>query len=106
MQTAQNRRSVHFPALDHEELERLKKNRPPEQPPYILKTRYKNGTAMYNIMSPPKTRHFMVLPNRWRRIPLSFDSPLRTEYWDDDGSPEYRAMFKRLEAEEMVLEKE
>ena len=92
--------------LDREELERLKDNNPPEQPPYILKTRFKNGTVMCNKMSPPETQHFMVLPNRWRLIPLSFDSPVTTEYWDDDGSPEYRAMFNRLETEQMVFEKE
>ena len=37
---------------------------------------------------------------------MSFDAPLATEYWDDDGSPEYKAMFKRLETEDIVLEKE
>ena len=92
--------------LDREALEQLKQNRPPEQPPYILRTRFKNGTIMYYLMRPPKTSHFMVLPHRWRLIPLSFDSPLSTDYWDDDGTPEYRAMFKRLEAEEMVLKTE
>ena len=92
--------------LDREALEQLKQNRPPEQPPYILRTQFKNGTIMYYLMRPPKTSHFMVLPHRWRLIPLSFDSPLSTDYWDDDGTPEYRAMFKRLEAEEMVLKTE
>ncbi len=92
--------------LDREELERLKVNTPAEQPPYILKSRFENGTAMYNLMRPPQTAHFMVLPNRRRLIPLSFDAPITTEYWDDDGSPEYAAMFKRLETEQMVLEKQ
>jgi L-alanine-DL-glutamate epimerase-like enolase superfamily enzyme len=92
--------------LDREALEQLKRNRPPEQPPYILKTRFKNGTVMYSMMRPPETRHFMVLPQRWRLIPMSFDAPLATEYWDDDGSAEYKAMFQRLEKEDLVLEKE
>ena len=61
---------------------------------------------MYYLMRPPKTSHFMGLPHRWRLIPMSFDSPLSTDYWDDDGTPEYRAMFKRLEAEDMVLKTE
>ena len=91
--------------LDREELERLKNNNPPEQPPYILKTRFRNGATMYNIMSPKKS-HFMVLPNRWRLIPMSFDAPVASEYWDDDGSEEYRTMFRRLQAEEMVLQRE
>ena len=91
--------------LDREELERLKHNNPPEQPPYILKTRFRNGTTMYNIMSPEKS-HFMVLPNRWRLMPMSFDWPVSSQYWDDDGSEEFRAMFRRLQTEEMVLRKE
>ena len=90
--------------LDREVLEQLKRNRPPEQPPYILRTRFKNGTIMYNLMRPPETRHFMVLPHRWRLIPLSFDSPISTDYWDDDGTPEYRSMFKRLEDKGMLIE--
>ena len=48
----------------------------------------------------------MVLPDRWKLIPTSFDSPITSEYWDDDGSPEYKAMFKRLETEELVIEKD
>ena len=90
--------------LDRDELERLKANTPPDQPPYILRSRFQNGTMMYNIMRPPETSHFMVLPDRWRLIPLSFDAPITTDYWDDDGSPEYRAMFGRLETEQMVLQ--
>lgn len=91
--------------LDPEELERLKANQPRQQPSYILRSRFQNGTMMYNMMSPPETAHFMVLPDRWRLIPLSFDAPVTTDYWDDDGSPEYRAMFRRLQAEQIVLEK-
>ena len=91
--------------LDREELERLKHNNPPEQPPYILKTRFRNGTTMYNIMSPKKSL-FMVLPDRWRLMPMSFDWPVSSQYWDDDGSEEFRAMFRRLQTEEMVLRRE
>ena len=91
--------------LDREALERLKNNNPPEQPPYILKTTFKNGTKMYNLMTPPRKALFFVLPNRWRLMPMSFDSPLKSEYWDDDGTPEYKAMAARLEKEEMVVEK-
>ena len=46
---------------------------------------------------------FMVRPDRWRLIPMSYDSPLTTEYWDDDGSEEYRKMFARIEREGIVL---
>ena len=92
--------------LNREALEQLKRNTPPQQPPYILRTRFKNGAVMYKILSPPETRHYMILPDRWRLMPQSFDAPLSSEYWDDDGSPEYRAMFKRLEAEEFVMQME
>ena len=91
--------------LNRDELERLKKNNPPRQGPFILKSRFKNDTLMYNI-GDPKDAHFMVLPNGRRLIPFAFDAPITTEYWDDDGSAEYRAMFKRLQAEKMVLVKE
>ena len=48
---------------------------------------------------------FMVRTDRSRLIPMSYDSPITTEYWDDASSPEYRAMFERVEREGMVLEK-
>ena len=35
---------------------------------------------------------------------MSYVSPIETEYWDDDGSEEYRAMFARIEREGMVLD--
>jgi hypothetical protein len=38
-------------------------------------------------------------------IPMSYDAAIETEYWDDDGTPEYRAMFERLGREGMVLER-
>ncbi len=88
--------------LDREELERLKKLGLPEQSKWIIKTRFANGTMMYNIAD-PKQSLFMVRPD-WRRlIPMSYASPLTTDYWDDDGSPEYRTMFKRIEQEGIVL---
>jgi len=48
----------------------------------------------------------MVLPHRWRLIPMAFDAPLSTDYWDNDGSPEFQSMMKRLESEAMVLQNE
>lgn len=88
--------------LDREELERLKNNRPPKQKKFILKSRFKNGTRMYNLGDPDQS-HFMVLPHIRRLIPMAFDAPIATEYWDDDGSAEYKAMFERIQAEDMVL---
>ncbi len=90
--------------LDRAELERLKKQKLPQQEKWIIKTRFDNGVAMYNIAD-PKQSIFMVRPNVRRQIPLSYDAPLQTEYWDNDGSPEYKAMFARLEREGVVLER-
>ena len=59
---------------------------------------------MYNIADPQELI-FMVRPDRRRMIPMGYDAPIETEYWDDDGTPDYRAMFERLEREGMVLER-
>ena len=59
---------------------------------------------MYNIAD-PKQSIFMVRPDVRRLMPMSYASSLTTEYWDDDGSVQYKVMFKRLETETMVLEK-
>ena len=88
--------------LDRAELERLEKLQLPEQPKWIIKTRFANGARMYNIHDPEQSL-FMVRPDRWRLIPMSYDSPLTTEYWDDDGTEEYRKMFARIEKEGVVL---
>ena len=88
--------------LDREELERLKRLELPEQSKWIIKTRFANGTMMYNIAD-PKRSIFMVRPDRQRLIPMSYASPLTTEYWDDDGSGEYRAMFRRIKQQGVVL---
>ena len=89
--------------LDREELERLKSNRPPKQKKFILSSSFKNGTRMYNLGDPDQS-HFMVLPNIRRLIPMAFDAPIRTEYWDDDGTPQYEEMFARILADGMVME--
>ncbi|MCY3763649.1 MAG: hypothetical protein OXH50_20590, partial [Gemmatimonadetes bacterium] len=90
-------------SLDREELERLKGLSLPRQERWIINSRFANGARMYNLADPDNSL-FMVRPDRSRIIPMSYDSPISTTYWDDDGSPEYRAMFARLEREQMVLE--
>jgi len=90
--------------LDLEELARLEKLKLPPQPKWIIKTSYKNGAVMYNIANPAQSI-FMVRPDVRRLLPLSYDSPLSTEWWDDDGSKKYREMFKRIEREGVVLER-
>ena len=90
--------------LDRTELERLKNLKLPEQPKWIIKTKYANGTMMYNIAD-PRDSLFMVRPDKRCLATLSYDAPLTTEYWDPDGTPAFRDMFQRLETEGMVLER-
>lgn len=90
--------------LDHDALERLKHLKLPEQEKWIIKSQFKNGTKMYNIAD-PKNSIFMVRPDRSRLIPMSYDAPISTEYWDNDGTTAYREMFDRIEREGIVLER-
>lgn len=91
--------------LDLEALERLRGLRLPEQPKWIIKTKYANGTTMYNLAD-PRDSLFMVRPDKRRLITLSYDAPLSTEYWDPDGTPAFKTMFERLAREGMVLERQ
>jgi len=88
--------------LDRAALDRLKQLKLPERPKWIIKTRFANGVTMYNIAD-PKQSIFMVRPDIRRLIPMSYMSPITTEYWDDDGSAEYKSMFDRIEREGVVL---
>ena len=91
--------------LKRGELKRLASRELPEQPPWIIKSEYANGTQMYNKMETSNPL-FMVLPVRARILPpMSYDQPISTEYWDNDGSAEFREMFARIEREGVVLEK-
>ncbi len=90
--------------LDRDELERLKNLELPEQEKWILKASFENGAKMYMIIGPPDSI-LMVRPDRDRHIPMSYAAPISSEYWDDDGTPEYKAMFARLEREGLVLER-
>ena len=90
--------------LDSAELERLKNLKLPEQPKWIIRTRYANGSTMYNIADTDDPL-FMVRPD-WRRLAtLNYAAPLTTDYWDADGTPEFDHMLQRLEKEKMVLER-
>ena len=90
--------------LDRDALERLENLELPEQEKWIIKSQFKNGTQMYNIAD-PKNSIFMVRPDRSRLIPMSYDAPISTEYWDNDGTPAYREMFARIDREGIVLER-
>ena len=90
--------------LDRDALARLKHLKLPEQEKWILKSTFENGTKQYMIADPADSI-LLVRPDRARHIPMSYDSPISSEYWDDDGSPEYRTMFARLKREGLVLER-
>ena len=90
--------------LDRDGLERLKNLELPEQEDWIVRSTYKNGTRMYMMMS-TSTSLRMVRPDRDREIVPSFTSPVSTEYWDDDGTPEFKSMCERLEREKVVMER-
>lgn len=91
--------------LDRGELERLERLRLPPQERWIIRSRFENGARMYNIAD-PEDSIFMVRPDRRRgMVPMRYDAPITTEYWDDDGSEAYRDMFARIEREGVVLER-
>jgi L-alanine-DL-glutamate epimerase-like enolase superfamily enzyme len=91
-------------SLDREALERLTKLELPAACKWILRSRFANGTRMYNLADPDESI-FLVRPDVRRQLPMSYDAPITTEYWDDDGTAEYAAMAARLEAEGVVLER-
>ena len=90
--------------LDRAALKQLELLKLPEQPKWIIKSQFKNGTRMYHIAD-PKNSIFMVRPDRSRLIPMSYNSPISTDYWDQDGTVAYKQMFARIEQEGMVLER-
>ena len=91
--------------LDRDALARLEQLQLPRQERWILRSRFANGTRMYNLADPEESI-FLVRPDHRRELPMSYAAPITTEYWDDDDSPEYRAMLARLEAEGVVLERD
>ena len=86
------------------EVARLEGLEPRSKPIFIIVSKFDNGAILYTRPD-PKNPHFMVRPD-WSRtlMPVSFTSPLTTEYWDDDGGSEFAEMYARLEREGMVLE--
>lgn len=91
--------------LDRDALKRAAALKLPEQSKWIIRSRFKNGARMFH-MADPKDSLFMVRPDFRRLIPMSYASPVSTEYWDDDGTPEYKQMAARIEREGMVLERQ
>ncbi|NKB71573.1 MAG: hypothetical protein GKR89_31250 [Candidatus Latescibacteria bacterium] len=91
-------------SLDRDELARLENLQLPVQEKWILRSRFAGGTRLFNMADPAESI-FMVRPDRRRQMPMRYDAPIETDYWDDDGSQEYQAMWTRLQAEGAVLEK-
>ena len=58
---------------------------------------------MYAYYFIAETKHFLIRPD-WTRglIPLSYDAPIATDYWDDDGSPEFGEMLSRVPLQRSV----
>jgi len=90
--------------LNREKLTELKSLKLPAQPKWIIRSKFANGSRMFNIADPAQSL-FMVRPDVRKLIPMSYVAPVSSEWWDDDGSPEYRAMFHRIEKEGVVLER-
>jgi galactonate dehydratase len=90
--------------LDREKLERLETQDLPRQSQWIVKSRFANTTRMYHVHDPDDSL-FMVRPDKARQISFRYDSPIETEYWDDDGSEQYRQTFDRIKREGMILER-
>ena len=88
--------------LDREALERYQSAKAPEPETWIIENTFKNGTRMYNLVTPDKP-HFMVRPDWSGALPMSYAAPVETEYWDDDGSREFAEMRQRIEREDTVL---
>jgi galactonate dehydratase len=90
--------------LNREELERLKNLKLPPQPDWIIKSKFPDGTTMYNLASTASSI-FMVRPDTRGQITLSYDGQISTEWWDPDGTPEFRKTMDLLLKEGMLLEK-
>ena len=90
--------------LNRAELQRLANIDPPEPKAWIVKSRFANGVRMYNVAD--GKRHFMVRPD-WTRsgIPMSYNAPITTEYWDDDNSSNFRNLYERIYREGMIIER-
>lgn len=89
--------------LDRRALQRLAATSLPAQAPWIIRSELAGGVRMYNLADPADSI-FMVRPDRRRLAPFSYQAPIRSDYWDDDGSAAWAAMRARLAAEGMVVE--
>ena len=90
--------------LDMKEVKRLEQLEPMKKPKFMIVCKYDSGVTLYTRFD-PNNPHFMVRPD-WSRMlmPMSFVAPLKTEYWDDDGTAEFNSMMERVVRDGAVLE--
>ena len=48
---------------------------------------------------------FLVIPDGRQLIPMSCDTPLSTEDWDENRTAEYKTMLVHIKSEGMVLQR-
>jgi len=89
--------------LDREALDRLRQLVLPPQPPWILRSRFADGSRMFHAVD-PRDSLFLVRPDKRREITLGYTLPIETDYWDPDGTPEFARMQAQLQTAGMVLE--
>lgn len=89
--------------LDMDVVERLERIAPPTKPTFIIECTYGNGSKLYTRPDPANP-HFMVRPD-WSRtlMPLSFNAPLKTRYWDEDSSAKFAHLMERIERDGAVV---
>ena len=63
----------------------------------------RTAPRLYGLADHRNSLH-LVRPDLSRLLPMRYAEPITTEYWDDDGTPEYAAMMGRLDKEGVVLE--
>ena len=85
--------------LDRDELERLKALPIPKQPPFIVRSKYAYGGTLHFIHDPEKNHNGLFYPDLTTVPRMGYAEPVKTDFWDDDGSKEYREMFARCQKE-------
>ena len=79
--------------LDRDELERLKSLPMPICPPFIVRCHYAGGRTLHFMHDPEEARNFLCIPDLASMPQCGYADPVETEYWDDDGSEEFRSML-------------
>ena len=101
--------------LDHEKLAAATRPRCAVARPWIARSVLRGGaghvTRMWHLVDGASEAGVTLSrpsqpPFGSNTLVLGFAMPIETEYWDDDGSKEWREMRARIEAEGAVMRKE